>query len=360
MKPSKRLAVVPYRIFEEYVTNDIVFQGFVWHGGESFSVVLPEVTVTADVKVDKGVKSLYQISPSIKYNMAAVPASAIPQDAIRVNMPRIPSLEEAGERSRRAPIKSDTPLPDPIKGTNRNGVENATHLVKKGETIDDLSKMYGVSINDLKDINNQRLPSEGQYYNVFPEVYFGIDWRERGYHNSNSGMGIIYDCETILEIAIDFLIGGDGTCGVRLQNMVITGKAREQVQNWDEVQLLVSDAKSELIKRGCNPGDVAETGRGKKIDALPIYVAKSALQNAKGLVGFHNDANTFWSPVHVLGSFALSMRVNADGQTATVAVYDSKTISSLSDNILGSDANNTNGRALESTYHRYVWTIRLK
>ncbi len=35
------------------------------------------------------------------------------------------------------------------------------------------------------------------------------------------------------------------------------------------------------------------------------------------------------SPIHVLGSFSMSVRVNANGTTATVCVYDSRTFRSF-------------------------------
>jgi hypothetical protein len=70
------------------------------------------------------------------------------------------------------------------------------------------------------------------------------------------------------------------------------------------------------------------------------------------------------SPVHIIGSFSFSARVNAHGQTMTLALYDSKTISSLSDNKLGKNANrardNSNPKPFTTQYFRFIWTQPIK
>lgn len=69
------------------------------------------------------------------------------------------------------------------------------------------------------------------------------------------------------------------------------------------------------------------------------------------------------SPIHVLGSFSMSVRVNANGTTATVCVYDSKTFRSFSDGNAGAERNRTRSNALitplTNTYQRYLWNIPL-
>ena len=357
MNPSKRLAIIPYRLFEEYVTSDYVFHGFVWHGGESFSVVLPEVEVVADVKVDRGQKSIYRVSPSIRYRMMAVPATAIPQDVIKMHMPRIPSLDDLIDR------QFYKNVPDAIEGTSGNPVQNATHLVKKGETIETLSKMYGVTIKNLKDINSPELPIVGKYYNVFPEINFTSN-PLGGYQNPKSEVGIIYDLPSLIESLRGFKIAARKNLNPDIRNMVIRGNALEQLRNWDEVQILVKQAKDSLNKIGAIPGDAIVIPKQMTplfgLNPFKTYTAESFWNKTKAAFGYPNEARDFWSPVHIIGSFSLSMRVNASGQTATVAVYDSKSVSSLSDNKLSPSLSTKIGETIETTYQRYVWTIRLK
>jgi hypothetical protein len=71
----------------------------------------------------------------------------------------------------------------------------------------------------------------------------------------------------------------------------------------------------------------------------------------------------FFSPQHVIGSFNLSMRVTNKG-TVRICIYDSKTISSMSDAIFGKRANIKNkskqGRTILSTqYQRFIWDVFL-
>ena len=60
------------------------------------------------------------------------------------------------------------------------------------------------------------------------------------------------------------------------------------------------------------------------------------------------------------------MRVNADGRSATVAVYDSKTNSSFSDHKLGvssdraRDPSKSGNQFLTTQYFRFIWNQPLK
>lgn len=77
--------------------------------------------------------------------------------------------------------------------------------------------------------------------------------------------------------------------------------------------------------------------------------------------GDGNDNTGLFGAENILGSFSLSMRVNADGYTITIAVYDSKTIRSLSDG----NTSTTIRRLpmtrvkLSATYQRYIWDMIL-
>ena len=67
------------------------------------------------------------------------------------------------------------------------------------------------------------------------------------------------------------------------------------------------------------------------------------------------------SPIHVLGSF--TMTVNANGTTATVCIYDSKTFKSFSDGNASDKTNksrsSSDNKILTNTYQRYLWNVNL-
>lgn len=345
MSKPQKYTLIPEKVFYDYVQNNKAYTGFIEHQDGRCSFVLPEVVVTTDVAMDMGRLSHFQLTPQIKHNICAVPT--IPSDVIRVHM-------SPPERKK---WKSSPNDPDPILGTDRNGVEKSTHFVKKGETIEMLSMLYGVKLSDLKIINGGKLPEEGKHYNIFPEVDFKNN-PYGGYQNPHSSSGIIYDSSSLAVIVADFMMGGDGTCGARIENMIVTGGAREQIKNWDVVVDLVDDGIRQLRKLNCVPGTVIE--RPTKIPSILSYTWNSMVEHTKRDLGMSNKAKDFFSPVHYIGSFNLTMRVNADGKTATVALYDTKSVSSLLDNQFGNSVNITKGRVLETTYQRYIWTVTLK
>ncbi len=68
------------------------------------------------------------------------------------------------------------------------------------------------------------------------------------------------------------------------------------------------------------------------------------------------------SPVHIIGSFAFSMRVNPDGKSFTIGVYDRKTFSSGLYNRVdpsinkSRDSNEKGNQPLTSQFIRFIWT----
>jgi len=349
MPNKKKRIVVPASVFHEYMSKGVSYDGFVSYPDGRSVAVVSQYTVSTPQTNDLSVKPMYSVKPVVKYNICAIPY--LPNDATRVYMP--PVL---------LPHKNSRFLHDPIKGIDRGAVENATHLVKEGDTIESISRQYGVSTYHLKKINGEKEPTVGIYYNVFPEVMFSNN-PYGGYQNPSGGSGLIYDSDTVFELVVDFLIGGDGTCGARLENMVIRGGATAQIADWDVVQDLVEEGRKVLIKNNCKPGTVYENG----YRPLPILALKNGYiqENLTNKIKREllNDTSVknrdFFSPVHYIGSFGFSMRMNADGVTATVAVYDTNSIASLTDNKLGKNSNNngSNTRILETTYQRYIWVV---
>jgi len=139
------------------------------------------------------------------------------------------------------------------------------------------------------------------------------------------------------------------------QRLRTGGGALESIQGWDKVTELISRGTEALSADGkLQPG---ETFIGSYSPGSLASYMKRALQGEEDLV----------SPVHIIGSFNLTMRVNADKISATIAVYDSKTISSMSDNKLDRSSNRTwdatkkdSNQPLTTQYFRFIWNQQLK
>lgn len=127
---------------------------------------------------------------------------------------------------------------------------------------------------------------------------------------------------------------------------------------------LVESSLNELLVDGkWAPGDVAY--RQFRPGNLPSNIKKGIKEAwdswRKGEDPWENNSQN--SPIHVLGSFNLSVRINADGTTATVCIYDSKTFKSFSDGNLDEEKNRKRNKEkykyLTNTYQRYIWNVKL-
>lgn len=122
------------------------------------------------------------------------------------------------------------------------------------------------------------------------------------------------------------------------------------VQNWKPIKDKVTQGLLNNISDG-------------KASSGETFVSSYSSGNIKKWVKDNwNKPGNWILPVHVLGSIAITVRVNGDGESFTVSVYDSKTMSSFSDNNLGSDSNKERGdgnKAMTTTYQRYIWTEKL-
>jgi len=349
MPNKNKKIVIPASVFHEYMSKGISYDGFIRYEDGRSAAVVSQYTTSNKQNGNSTIGGAYSISPVVKYNICSIPS--LPNDATMVYMP--PVL---------IPNRNERLLQNPIKGIDRNSIENAVHLVKEGDTLNSISRQYGVSTEDLRKINNDKDPIVGRYYNIFPEVIFTNN-PYSGYNNPSGGDGVIYDSDNLFGVVVDFLIGGDGTCGTRMQNMLIRGGATTQIANWDVVQDLIEEGKNTLRRNNYKPGTVyKQLSKATPILSLKNgYIQENLRDKFKREILNDKTAKNrdFFSPIHYIGSFGFSMRMNADGITATVAVYDSKTIGSLTDNKLESNSNNENSntRILQSTYQRYIWVV---
>ena len=237
------------------------------------------------------------------------------------------------------------------------------HKVVKGDNLSKLSKKYGVSIKDLMKMNditeaNKDKLSIGQVLVVNPEANFSKNPRG-GYQNPNNAYGEEKSIPNIAAVGIGFVMGaGDEN------TVIIGGGALTSVQNWKEVKNLIASSLVELKADGkLVPGEVAF--RSFSAGSLPSNMKKGMREAWDKIKRGENPwrDNSQNSPIHVLGSFNITVRVNANGTTATVAIYDSKTFKSFSDNKAGSSSNkerdDSKSKMLTNTYQRYIWNINL-
>lgn len=238
------------------------------------------------------------------------------------------------------------------------------HKVEKGESLWKVSKKYGVSVDDLAKMNriedkDRGKLSIGQVLLVNPEANFSRNPRG-GYRNPDRAEGTEITSDYISMVGVRF------TLGIGKENAIIVGgEALTSVQNWPEVKNRITELTEKVMANGIvTPGEAY---------AVPFSAGSLWFNVKKGLKEAFIDAlhgrdpwenNSQNTPIHVLGSFTISLRVNADGTSATVCVYDSKTFSSLSDNLFGKEINRTRSDSwlppLTNTYQRYLWNIPLE
>lgn len=226
-----------------------------------------------------------------------------------------------------------------------------THVIQKGETLTSISKKYGVTVDDLAKLNgieNKDKIKAGETLKVNPEVDFK-DNPHGGYQNPNNSVGEKVTMNSLVNIAAGFIAGTGGD-----NHIVVGGEALESIQGWDKVTDLISRGIEALNADGkLTPGETFKDSYSP--GTLASYM-KRALKGEEDLI----------SPVHIIGSFNLTMRVNADKKSVTIAVYDSKTISSFSDNKLDKSSNRSwdnskkNNQPLTTQYFRFIWNQQIK
>ena len=220
-----------------------------------------------------------------------------------------------------------------------------THEVKKGETLSGISDLYGVTVEDLAKMNNIEDIHKiqiGQVLSVNPEVDFSNN-PKGGYQNPNNSEGTQVSPNYLVEIGLNFGLGTGEE-----NPLIVGGGALKSVQNWTPVKTGVNQGFQSIKEDGrISPGEVYSYSYspGNILDW-----AKRAWQGKEDVV----------SPVHVIGSFNMTVRVNADGNSVTITVYDSKTLESGLDNRLEDigrpRTEDDRYRNLgTNTFQRYIW-----
>ena len=273
------------------------------------------------------------------------------------------------------PIASNYPWQSPYVFAGNNPIafidilgmgpgDPKTHTVAKGDNLTKISKKYGVSVKDLKEMNGLANPDKlkiGQVLHVNPEANFSDNPWKIYYKNPDNSDGVEREIDDISDVGFTFVTG------LTYENTIIVGgDALKSVQGWSEVKTRVDEALGEIMKDGRGtPGEHVVIPFSA--ESLPTNIKKSIweafVSKLKGEDPWEN--NRMNSPINVLGSFTLSVRVNANGTTATVCVYDSKTATSGSDNRIDNKWNRSRKNvmitpALTTTYQRYLWNVNIK
>ncbi|OWP74016.1 RHS repeat domain-containing protein, partial [Flavobacterium oreochromis] len=235
------------------------------------------------------------------------------------------------------------------------------HQVKKGDNLTKISKKYGVSISDLVKMNkikDKDKLSIDQTLIVNPEADFSNNPRG-GYQNPDNPQGKEIKLDNIANVGFDFVTGSGEE-----NSIIVGGDGLTSVKQWREVQKLLKSSIEELkADSKLTPGEVAY--RSFRPGNLPENIKKGIKEAWDKIKNGENpwENNSQNSPIHVLGSFNMSVRVNANGTTATVCIYDSKTFKSLSDGNASEDNNKSRKdkkyKFLTNTYQRYLWNVNL-
>jgi len=255
------------------------------------------------------------------------------------------------------PILSNHILGDQA-GDPRDGDK---HKVAKNETLSGISKSTGVSIKDLQAMNNIKDPNKikaGQILIVNPETNFlNSPYAAPASNNGmNDQYAIVNDKNKISRVALNFLRGNGA------ENTVYTqGGVLNMVQTAPPVQNLMDEGMSALLADGkLTPGEVFK----KSYQIKKIYQENGRRllwEQTKKIFGGDNDNSGFTGAEGILGSFDFSMRVKADGYTIAIAVYDNKTVRSLSDGNSSTSLRKLPMTKvhLSTTYQRYIWDMVL-
>ena len=235
------------------------------------------------------------------------------------------------------------------------------HKVKKGDNLTKISKKYGVSIDDLakmNDLKDKNKLSIGQTLIVNPEADFSSNPRG-GYQNADNSDGKEIKIDNIASVGFDFVTGSGEE-----NSIIVGGGGLTSVKQWREVQKLLRSSIEELkADSKLTPGEVSY--REFRPGNLPNNIKKGVKEAWEKIKNGEDPwaNNSQNSPIHVLGSFNMSVRVNANGTTATVCIYDSKTFKSFSDGNSNEKNNkerkNSKHKFLTNTFQRYLWNINL-
>lgn len=240
------------------------------------------------------------------------------------------------------------------------------HIVQEEETIQEISTMCGVSIDHLKSINPnidiQNL-SKNQKLNIFPEKHFKLNLMTEGaYLNPNYDEGKRMEIDDLTLIGVDFYRPAWAYHRYLPTNLIIEGKALEQIKGWFKVVELVEQGKKMLKEKGSSEYEHYFWTPGSITDYPQDWLSRKKEQIEKALDRTWEDVEEvedFFNWVHVIGSFRITIRKHADETKVIVTVYDSKTFDSGSDRRFPRWVVENAEKVLTPTYQRYIWIENL-
>lgn len=181
-------------------------------------------------------------------------------------------------------------------------------------------------------------------------------------YNSETGKSFTLNAKaTVKSLATEFIQNWQCDNGSCRNTLIVGGPLLEEVRKMHSVRQLFISGVNNLKQQGYAPGSTF-MGRYRMSNLVGKDVQKMVGQVTEDIADGESFFDSrFFSAEFFLGSYGFSMRITNDGKNIAIAVYDSKTISSLTDgnNRALSAASPINPNTLP-TYQRYFWVVPIE
>jgi RHS repeat-associated protein len=264
---------------------------------------------------------------------------------------------------------------NPVLEIDPQGLDGTPYKVKKGETLTGIAKRAGTSVKDLQLINGIKDPNkikagqvlelyalptpadgQGMVLKAVPELDFKSS-PLTNYNNADDGSFTTTTNANTIQLGGEFagVTKNIPLYAQKTNTLVVGGDLLEEIKKLPSVQNLIANGLKDLASKQWKPEEFYKSnyqmGSIVSSDGYRIYSHAFKDIFTKKIVD-----NYFFSADNFLGSYGFSMRVSGDGKSIAIAVYDSKTIQSLSDHRKWVQKMTPD---LVPTYQRYFWYIPL-
>ncbi len=225
-----------------------------------------------------------------------------------------------------------------------DGRDGTPYKIKKGNNLSKIAKRAGTTVKELQAINDIKNPNKiktGDIIQLFnnPSAMetemFGNpeqDFKDNpltGYNNPDNGKYAYSVTASTKELGDDF-VSNIGKVSTFQNTVIMGGPLLNEVQNLPSVQNLIRKGIENLETKKFQPGEFFKSSY--TMSSISETDGRRIYKHVFGdIVTKQLSDNYFFSAENFLGSYGFSMRVTGDGKQIAIAVYDSKSIRSLSD-----------------------------